>query len=74
MSAEERSKAINHRNIADTVPALSKWLTRKKSHHLQLLYWQVSVTDDAHILSDFFFPLYKMDKTNTCFHFDFFAT
>lgn len=62
MSAEECSKAINHRNIAVTVPALSKWLTRNKSHHLQLLYWQVSVTDDVHILNDFFFSCIKWIK------------
>lgn len=73
MSAEECSEAINHRNIAVTAPALSKWLTTNKSQHLQLLYWQVSVTDDVHILNDSFF-LYKMDKTNIRFHFDFFAT
>lgn len=67
MSAEENSEAINHRNIAVTVPACSKWLTRSKSYHLQLLYWQV--TDDEHILNDFFFFLHKMDKTNIHFHF-----
>lgn len=62
MPTEERSEVINHRNIAVTVPALSKRLTRNKSHHLQLLYWQVSVTDDVHILNDFFFPYIKWIK------------
>lgn len=44
--------------IAPTVPSMNKWLTRNKSHHLQLLYWQISVRDDAQILSVWrFFPL-----------------
>lgn len=62
MPAEEHSEVMNHRNIAVTVLALSKWFTRNNSHHLQLLYWQVSVTDDVHILNDYFFSCIKWIK------------
>lgn len=62
MSAEEHSEVTNHRNIAVTVLALSKWFTRNNSRHLQLLYWQVSVTDDVHILNYYFFSCIKWIK------------
>lgn len=55
MLAEDSSEFINHRNIVVTAPTPRKWLTRNKPHHLQLLYCQVSVTDDVGILNDFFF-------------------